>query len=419
MSEIKTVFQIVKEDLVSKTGVQTLTLFSSQILALALGMLIGIINTRTFGPIGYGVLAFFTTFTGFTVIFFRFGLASSICLMLVKTKEIEKEKELIGAAVVIAFFVGITYSLFTFISSFFVDDIFHTNVGWILRYVSVLVVALPFTLFIPQIGSGINNINLLSIFNIIPNMIYLLGALILLNLIQIEPFYFILLNLLSTLFSLLILIYGLHPKLTNLYENMREILKHTKEYGFNLYLGQIADQSTYKLNGIFISLFVNTTQLGFFSLAMATTSPMIGLSYALSTSLFKDSVYLNRIPKKAILYNLIWLVLCVSGLIIFGSYIIAILFGEEFLPASRLIVPLVLAGFFQGMYQPYLSFLTPKTSSKILRNFSFFGAFVNLSLNIFLIPSYGAYGAALASMISMLSWYILLFRQYKKYCSNG
>jgi O-antigen/teichoic acid export membrane protein len=418
MSEIKTVFQIVKKDFLSKTGVQTLTLFSSQILTLALGVLINIINTRALGPAGYGILTFFFTFTGFTVLFFRFGLASSIGLMLAETEEKDRERELIGAAVAIAFFIGVTYSLFTFISSFFVDDIFHTNVGWILRYVSVLVVALPFTLFIPQIGRGTNQIVLLSMFSIIPYVIYILGALILLNLIQMEPLDFILLNLLSTLFGILILIYTFHPKLTNFHDLLKQILKKNKEYGFHLYLGQISDQSTYKLDGIFITIFVNTTQLGFYSLAQTITSPMSSLSQAMSTSMFRDNAHQDRIPKKVFLYNFIWLALCGLGLLILGPFLITMLFGEHFLPVKDFILPLTLAGFFQGMYQPQNMFLGSKGRGKWLRNISISQAIFNLIGNFIFIYYFGVLGAAIASMIATFISYLGHVFYYNKYIGN-
>ncbi len=405
---------MVKKDICCKTGRQTFTLFSSQILALGLGILTGIINTRTLGPTDYGVFTFFFTFTGFTVLFFRFGLASSVSLLLAETKDKEKEKELIGATVVIAFFVGVAYSTFVFVSSFFVDDLFHTNVEWILRYASVLVMALPFTLFIPLIGRGTNQIGLLSMFNVIPKTIYIFSALILLNLIQIEPLHFVLLNLSGTIIGVLILLHAFSPKFSNLYENLEEILRKTKEYGFHVYLGQIANQSTYKLDGIFITLFVNTTQLGFYSLAMTMTSSMVGLSQALSTSLFKSFANLDRIPRKVFLYNFTWLILCVLGLALFGPVLIYVLFGEEFLPAAKMILPLALAGLFQGMYQPY-TFLASKGKGKWIRNVAYTEMAANIVGNVFLIYLYGAFGAAVASAISKFIHWIMLRNYYNIY----
>ena len=395
-----------KKDLTGKTGKQTFTLYFSQIIGLFLGLFIGIINTRVLGPEGYGILAFFLAITSFTVLFFRFGFFSAGGLLIAEAKDERKEKELAGASIVIGFFIGMLYSFFILFLSFFVDGVFHTNVGWILRYISVLLIALPYSMLIPQIGRGMNKIKEMSLFNVIPKIVYLLGALMLLKIIQIEPFHFILLNIFSILVGVLIVMYSFQPLFRNVKENLKNIWRKTKEYGFHLYLGQIADQSTYQLDKIFITYFVNTTQLGFYSLAMAITAPMVGLSTALSMSLFKGFVDMERIPKKVIYYNFLWLAFCVAGLVIFGEFIVVLLFTDKFLPTVPLILPLALAAFFQGMYQPYNMFFGAKGKGKWMRNISLTQAIFNLFGNFIFIYYMGAIGAAIASAIAAFIAYL-------------
>lgn len=414
MVNAKDIVNEFKKDLLSRTGRQTSTLYLSQIIALFLGVFTGIINTRVLGPEGYGILAFFLAITSFTVLFFRFGFFSASGLLIAQAKEERKERELAGASIIIAFLIGISYSFFILILSFFVDDLFHTNIGWILRYTSFMLIALPFTFLIPQVGRGTNKIERMSLFNVIPKVIYLLGALMLLKIIQIEPFHFILLSIFSTIVSVFVVMHSFHPLFNNIRENLKEIWKKNKEYGFHLYLGQIADQSTYQLDGIFITYFVNTTQLGFYSLAMTITTPMVGLSQALSMSLFKGFVDMERIPKKVIYYNFLWLAACVAGLTIFGKFIVVLLFTEKFLPTVPLILPLALAHFFQGMYQPYMMFISAHEKGKWMRNMSFIMSMVNFLGNIILIPIWGAYGAAVASVIGTSTYYLSCMFYYQK-----
>jgi O-antigen/teichoic acid export membrane protein len=408
-----------KKDLTGKTGRQTSTLYLAQFLAVFLGVFVGIINTRTLGPEGYGILAFFFTITSFTVIFFRFGFFSASGLLIAQAKEERKERELTGASVIVAFFIGVSYSFFILFLSFFVDDIFHTNIGWILRYTSFLLIALPFGMLIPQVGRGMNKIERMSLFNVIPTAVYLLGALMLLRIIEIEPFDFILLHIIATIIGILVVIYLFHPLFNNIRKNLKEIWKKTKEYGIHLYLGQVVGNGTEKLDRIFITYFVNTTQLGFYSLAMAITAPMVGLSIALSQSLFKGFVDRDRIPKKVIYYNFLWLAACVAGLVIFGKYIVVLLFTEKFLPAVPLILPLALACFFQGMYQPYNMFLGAKGKGVWMRNGAVIMGASSLITNMIFVPLWGAYGAAVATAITMgLSLSIYLF-YYKKFLKEG
>ncbi|MEX2690280.1 MAG: lipopolysaccharide biosynthesis protein [Candidatus Njordarchaeum guaymaensis] len=406
-----------KRDLRSKTGKQTFTLYGSQIITLFLGVFIGIINTRTLGPKGYGILSLYLAIISFTVLFFRFGFFSASGLLIAEAKKREKERELTGASIIIALLIGITYSLFILILSFFIDDLLHTNIGWILRYTSFMLVALPFTMLVPQVGRGTNKIEKLSAFNMLPNLTYLLSALLLLKIIQIKAFHFILLYILATTIGIIVVFHLFQPLFRNVMKNLKIIWKKTKEYGFHLYLGQIADQSTYKLDKIFISYFSNATQVGFYSLAMAITSPMTGLPTAMSMSLFKRFVDMSRIPKKVIYYNFLWLATSVIGLALFGRFIVTVLFTERFLPTFPLILPLSLASFFQGMYKPYNMFLGAKGKGKWLRNISIAQAIFNINGNIIFIYYWGALGAAIASAIAALIAFIGYIIYYYKYLS--
>jgi len=180
-------------------------------------------------------------------------------------------------------------------------------------------------------------------------------------------------------------------------------------------LGQIADQSTYKLDGIFISYFVNTTQLGFYSLANALTLPLAMLSQSLSTSLFKVFASKERIPKRVIQLNFLWLLVGAAGLILLGRFIVVLLFTDKFLPVAPLILPLTLAAFFQGMYQPYSMFFGARGKGKWKRNMSIVASLVNVAGNVMLVPAWGAWGAAVASFLSRATSHALHMQYYRKF----
>jgi len=394
---------------------QTLSLYSSELIALVLGICTGILNTRALGPDGYGILAFFGVVTSFTVLFFRFGTFSSVGVLLAQCKDEIQARELIGASILLAFVIGIFYSVFIFILSFFIDSWFNVEIGWILRWASLMLVALPMTLLVPQIGRGINAIFSISTFNILRPLLYLGGSLMILFSVKIEPVHLILLNCASTVIALLFIIHVFHPLFSHLQENIQTILNKTKEYGFHLYIGQIADQSTQQLNGLLIPLFVNTTQLGFFSLALMITNPIAGMSRSLATSLFRDFAHASKIPEKVIYYNMAWLGSCVIGLNIFGSFIIGLLFSKNFLPAAQLILPLSIAIFFQGMYQPYNVFLSSKMRGKWLRSMSIMMSFVNFTSVLILVPILGTIGAAISLILGNSSFFFSSLYYYKKY----
>ena len=406
-----------KKDIKKEPVKQTITLFTSQILLLLLGIITGMINARVLGPVGYGITAFFYSITTFILLFFHFGFFSTSALLIAEQKDKTLEKKLIGSSIIVTSLIGVSYSIFMLIFSFFVDSIFDTNVGWVLRYTSIILFVFPYKLLIPQMATGANEIRLLSVFNVLPKSLYIVFILLTLMIIPVEYYHVIVLQIFATLITVTAILYLFHPIFDDIKRSLSTIWKKNKVYGIHLYLGHITGQSTYMLDKIFITYFVNTIQLGFYSLALMITTPMVGLSQAISTSLFKSFTDMDKIPKKVIYYNFLWLTSCIVGLVLLGKVIVALLFTEEFLPVVPLIKPLALAGFFQGMYQPYHMFLVAKGKGKWKRNLAFILALVNLGGNIILVPLMGAMGAAIATLLAAFSGYLLNIFYYRKYDS--
>lgn len=403
----------------TKTGKQTSMLYGSQIAILGLGILTGVINTRSLGPADYGILSFILALISFVSLFFEFGFFSAGARLLAITTNESEERECIGGLVVITIGIALSFSLVIFALSFFVDSIFHTHIGDILRIISILVCVFPFQYMIQQVCQGTNKIKRMSAYNVAPIIWYLVGALIVISLFKLTVYIALLLNLSGLVFATISIIRSLKPSFNDLRGNIGLLWKETKEYGFHTYIGRAVGTSTYNLDKIFISYFVNTTWVGFYSLAMSITTPMALLSRSLSITLFKDFAHMERIPKKVIHYNFLWLLCCVIGLITLGKYIIVFLFSDKFVSSVPLILPLALAGFFQGMYQPYNMFLSAHRKGEWLRNMAFAFAFTNLVLNFVLIQLWGAMGAGIATLAACILWYILCIHYYNRLLREG
>ncbi len=399
----------------TKTAKQTGILYGSQILAMAFGFIVIPILTRILGPEKYGILVFILTVISFMALFFEFGFFSTGARLLAVSKDKRKDQDLIGALTIITIVISLSFFLVLYVFSFFIDSIFHTSTGNILRLISILAAILPFQYMFQQICQGANEIKKMAAANIIPKLWYLFGLLAVISFFKLDIFLVLVLDLTGIIFTVCLVIYSLKPKFNNLRENFRLIWKETKEYGIHVYSGRIVDVSTYQLDKIFISYFVNTLWVGFYNLAVILTTPMVLLSQAFSMSLFKGFADRNRIPRKVIFFNFLWLITCVIGLISLSRFIIVILFSNEYLLAVPLILPLALAGFFQGMYQPYNMFLKAHRKGEWLKKMSFVMGGVNFLGNIILIPLWGAIGAAIASIMGTFIYFLLCIFYYQKY----
>ncbi len=136
-----------------------------------------------------------------------------------------------------------------------------------------------------------------------------------------------------------------------------------------------------------------STMIGFLfaGLLLPMFSKMISTQQA-PTALIKLSFNLIIVP------SLLVFIICYH----YGVDIMAILYKENVIPAAKLLV--VLMGTFIAVASTYIfgTFLTANGSMKQLNRIALVGLVINLMLNFFLIPQYGPYGAAIATLITQL-----------------
>jgi O-antigen/teichoic acid export membrane protein len=398
----------------NKTARQSMILYASQLLVVGLSVAINVINTRFLGPSEYGILSFCLTLLGFSVLFFEFGIFTAGSRILALCRDIREEREYIGTLLVAAVIIGIMFGAFIFLSSFFVDNIFTTNINIILLGIAALSIIFPFQFFIQQICQGTNSIIRLSLHKVIWYLLYLFLLVFVATFFKLTAFISLIISLSGLLIASLAILYSLKPRFNSMLGRFAVLLKETRDYGFKVYLGRVMGMSTYNLNRLFISYFVNTTSVGFYFLAETMTYPITMLSGSIATSLYKNLVHNKRIPYAVNKYNFLWLSLSCLGLIVFGGYLLEFLFSNRYSPAVPLILPLTLAAFFNGLIQPYNNFLMAKGKGNYLQTTAAIMTVCNITGSLLLIPHYGVLGAGYASLFSMISYYLACTYYYNK-----
>ncbi len=398
------------KEVVYHTGI----LFLSHVFILLIGIFSKSFQTKALGPEEYGLYAFFGAITGFTVLFFRFGFFNSTKVLLSNNNDIKRERELFGAGFIIALALGICYSLFIFLISFFIDGIFNISFGHILRMISPFCFILPFNFLIPSLAIGSNRINNNAIFNVLSKLIYIIPLAIMFFLNKLNVIVIIFLHLFAIILTIFYLFKKFQPLFCNLKISLSLIWEKNKSFGWHYYTGAVLNQTTYGLDGILITYFINPIQLGFYSLAGVICSPMTRLSQSFSDSLFKKFGNLSKIPKKVFIYNALWLSFCVIFLFIFSKTIVLLLFGKEYIIVANYIILLSFAFLFQGLYKPF-TFLSAKSKGKEVRNVAIFETIINIFGNLVLIPILGVIGAIIASIAARLGHLLGLSYYYWRY----
>ncbi len=409
------IIQNIKGIVKNKLFKQTTFLYTAKILVILFGFIIMPIITRHLGPEKYGIFAFVLTLINFIALFFDFGIFPAGSRFIALEKNKDKSKELIGSLIILTIFISISLFIIYFVLSFFVDSLFNIQVNLILRIISIFAAILPFQYLVQLICQGANEIYKMSYFELISKFWYLIGILIFINLFSLNVTLILIINLTGIILSSLLILKKLHPSFSNIKNTVAIIWKETKTYGKNIYIARIAATSTYELDKLVISFFINTVTVGFYNLAIIATSPMTLMSVAFSTSLFKKFAHYKNIPKKIFYYNFLWLLICIIGIFLFGKHIIIFLLTEKYLAVVPIMLILSFAAFFQGMYQPINMFLSARGKSIILRKIAFIFSGVNIIGNILVVPIWGAIGAAIVSVISMASAFFFYYYYYKQY----
>lgn len=402
----------------SRTVQQTALLFGSQLLMVGIGFGIKTIQTKYLGAEAYGLYAFFGSFTGFAVLFFRFGFFSSLQVLIAENRNPIKEKELFGLGFLINLAAGILFALFIWCVSFYLDQWFSVEIGQTLRLIAPFTIILPTRSLIQAMTVGSNKVHILPIFDNVSKVFFALALMIFAFNDLLNIYYTILFNLVTGIVGLGVVFRQFEPEFKNIKSNFKILWSKNKSYGFNFYLGSTANQSTFKLDELTISYFVNTTVNGFYSLASILASPMVMGSQALSNSLFKNFAEQKEIPKKVFIYNTLWLLFSGAILILVSKAIVLLLFGDGFELVSDYAIGLSFAFFFQGMYQPF-NFLSAKSQGKAVRNVALVEALVNVLGNIILIPLIGVYGAIYTSIAAKFIHLLGKWYYYNKYLKSN
>jgi O-antigen/teichoic acid export membrane protein len=396
---------------------QVLMLFGSNVLLILIGFGIKNIQTNELGEINYGEYTFFITFISFIALFFRFGFFISIQNLLAQNYNVEKSKNYLGAGFVITLIIGICLSLVLWIFSYFINDIFNTSIGNTLRMFAPLTIIFPFQFLFNSYSVGTNKINVNVWYSLLPKTLFLLALIICFSYNKINLQSVVLLNLSATAIIILYYFFKLKPSFVDFRKYLGIIWKKNKKFGFQYYKGAISNQTTYKLDGLLLSAFHSTTLLGYYSLALLVTSPMLFLSKSLSKSMYKKFADYKVIPKEIFIFNTVWLIGCMVFFYFFSEFLVRILFGENFIIVAEYTFYLTFVLFFHGLSGPY-SFLTAKSKGKEMKKIAYLEAVFNIVGNLILIPIYGIKGAILASLFAKMANYFYSRYFYKKYLNT-
>lgn len=210
-------------------------------------------------------------------------------------------------------------------------------------------------------------------------------------------------------------------KFVNFFDKTKiEIKKHLKPI-FTFFGMSVASKIHTALDSVMLGFMTNDESVGFYSAANKITGLVVGLiTSVLSTFLPRSSYYIgqnktdeyNKILSKALSLTIFFSLPAATGVILIAHPLIKVFSGQEFLaalPAMLILSPLIIfkaiASFSDNMI------LIPNRMEKVTLQSQIIGCVLNITLNYFLIPVWGFFGAAFSTFIveTVISAYKLAF----------
>lgn len=413
---ISSLLSSLKIQLTSKRVKQTLVLYLSLVISLALGIAVSVINTRLLGADAFGEFKFLQTIWTLGVTCVTFGLFATGGNLLAKCKSSETERHLIGSLLVIAIAIALVFTLFMIAASIPIGRLYGQELAEKIRLYSGLVFVFPLQVYLQEVLRGTNAIANLSLLNVLPPIFYIAAVMAIKQYFDFSLNIALLAYLLSIAVSVAVLTFLSKPKFNQLKSNVSEVLLTNKIVGLNLYLAGLIVTATTQLSQFSLAYFFDTRSVGIFSLAVTITMPLTMIPNAVATTFFKQFASLNKIPQKVIFATIfISLVTLIIFLFIVKS-VILFLYSDQFIDVVPLAYLCAVGAMIHGMGDVCNRFLLAHGRTQILRNNAIVLGVSSVIGYIALVSQMGLMGAALTKTLVDII-YLMSMIYYYKYLS--
>lgn len=402
---------------------QSLTLMLWNFLSLPLTIVTNIVITRYMGAASYGDYLYVQRVFDFVYIILGFGVLQSInrTVLLAKDKGEQEIREYYGSGylclLVIYAIICISLYAFTFIS----PNIREKDL------VEIMLCVIPFCLvhytatYFEQVLPASNKINDLIIQRYIPRFgLFVLSLVLYIVVKKVDWNVSPLVVVWSIFWGTQILTYlyvfkRIKPSFANAKSKIRDIIKIDKEFGIQVYLGNIFSTAFTALMPIFLSYFgEDNAGVGFYSLSLMLSQPLSFIPVVVATSHYQKFADYKSIPRK--LMTTTFLISCAAMVFlwIIVTPFIKFFYTPEFSPVIYLTIISSVGTLLYGISDFFSRYLMAQGKGKPLRNSSFVVGFTTLAMSVALIPWIHETGAAITHVTAGLVYFFIIVFYYRK-----
>lgn len=398
---------------------QIIILYSSTIFGVCLGVLVSILNTHSLTPSDYGDVRYINNLISFFSGIFLFGYFISGSRLLALAENKEEASKIKGTLISILGLTILLMMIIMIICGLIHQYILHKDFYNLFYYAIPICGSTLVLNYINTSSQGDNSITTIAAARLLPQLCYLLIAFIIYKIYGASSKSMMLLQNGIALFILIILILKNSPKFNQLKETFHKLHNENKLYGLQVYYGSLANVSVQYIAGMSLGLFgTDNTNVGFYTLALTVTSPLMMLPNVIGTTYFKQFAHRNSIPNKILWSTYIVSIITLVAFCILIFPVVNILYSESYKNVAMYASSLAIGFTLHGLGDVYNRFLGAHGKGNFLRNGAFISggiALIGYTIGIY----YGGITAAILTRILSSSIYfytmVYYYKQFKKY----
>ncbi|WHX40245.1 flippase [Mesobacillus sp. AQ2] len=379
-----------------------------QFTSIVIGTLLIIIIARMLGPELQGNYALITNFPAILMMFINLGINIST-VYYVSRQEIDPGESFFNNLI-----IGVVLSLIGIIAGFisiyfFGDKLFKDLDDY--SYVYFILIAIPFMLlntFFQTIFQGIQDFKVFNTILVITQITNLLLVVVLIVLFDFglmgALIAFISGHALTLLFILVFSVKRFNLTRKNLRLNI-PYLRKSFHYGFKSYMSNLVTFMNYRINIYLLGFFVGNGAVGLYFTALTLGEKLSVFTQSISSVLLPRIAAMgteeerNHLTSIVSRFTLVFM-LVLSVVIFFTIDFLAPVLGHEY-KETPFFLKILLPGIALLAVEKILSNdIAARGKPEINMYVSIFNVIFSTILNVFLIPMYGATGAAIATSIS-------------------
>lgn len=404
----------------SKVHINTFLLVGSSLLTKAVLFFLYIYVARLLGPTNYGLITSSTEYVGIFLIVATFGFQMA-SVREFRTPESSYGIEIFNKILPMRLFFG----LISFLSCFFINIILYwgSDNFYLILILSIVILFEPLENHFYTFFWAHEELKYPAIGEVCKVLVYVLSFFFLNALMGISVLNLIIASVGGYLSSLFVKYFFLVRKYDYTFsiDWDKAFLKRFFQQSFYFGIVSILYICSLRVDVQMLNLLSGNKEVGYYAVGWQIVQVGIVFVQALSTALFPNSMksiheyqYRNNLKKKLNKLVFLMILFCILATIL-SPYILIILYGKEYKPAALVFSLLI-------WYLPMR--LYGIVGSQILESGTWYKKRIyiyatplafNVLLNSFIIPIYGAIGAAISALFSNLLLLLLIYYYSIKY----